>query len=139
MPIPDEHLPWQRQRAEVLHRFVGAIHDDCIRGREPWLEQSPRKFDPLPELLRQRRHERLGFRQSVPRELAEIVRPEQETADEALQGRMRRIPAHDVENHTRRHGVEQFVTDGLKPIQHSFMPQFDPDPIQELLRRGPPE
>ena len=133
--VGEEDLARRDQRAEMGDGLVGAEYDDGIGGWEPRIGQVFAELDAGTQRSRKGGGECFGFGQACGGQFAEIIRAEEQAANEALQCGVRSIAADDVQDDGWGNCAERWAgRDGLKAIEGGFVAKLDPEPIEKYLR-----
>ena len=130
---------WVRPEAAVERRdgFIRAKHDHGLGAVEPGIREGLGQIDARGKVRRQDRAERRQFRQQPARgQLAEVVRPDEQPAQEALQAGVRRVAADDVQEGGPARGAGEVAVRAvrLEAVEDRGVPQFGADQRQQASR-----
>ena len=134
--VADKNLRRRNKRAEMRDGFIRTVNDHRSSRREPCGGQFFRHFDRGAQRIRQAGNKFIHFDQSTARQFDQIAAAEKQSADDALQCRVRRVAAHHVKDCPGCDGLG-FCHAMIDPaIEHFTASQLGSQPGQQIIRRG---
>ena len=133
--VGDKDLSGSDPRPDSRDRFVAAESDDRIRLRQPLVRQFPIELHAGREFHGQGMAKFQEFQDPGGRYFAEIMRPDEQPANQALEPSRGRIAADNMENGLRPDGLGEMPAVRLKIIECLGVAEFGVDQREQIVGR----